>query len=94
MTHMIVKHHVADYAKWQEGFDKDRGIRKSNGSLGGQVFQSSSDPSEVFVLLEWDNIENLERFTQSAELKERMKKAGVSGKPDMYFVNLTETPSF
>ena len=94
MTHIIVKHNVVDYAKWQEGFDKDRGIRKSNGSLGGQVFQSSSDPSEVFILLEWDTVENLERYTQSAELKESMKKAGVSGKPAMYFVNLTESASF
>jgi hypothetical protein len=51
MTHLIVKHNVADYAKWQEGFDKDSGMRESSGSLGGQVFQNSSDPSEVFVLL-------------------------------------------
>ena len=94
MAHLLVKQNLEDYAKWKELFDGDSGIREASGSKGGQVFQNASDPNEVFVLMEWDSMENLQQFAQSDELKERMQRAGVTGPPTVYFINLTDNPSF
>jgi heme-degrading monooxygenase HmoA len=49
--------------------------------------------NEVFVLLEWDSMEKIQQFAQSDELKERMQQAGVTGPPDIYFINLVDSPS-
>ena len=92
MAHILVRQNVEDYAKWKEAFDGDAGFREPN-SRGGYIFQNASDPNEVFVLLEWDTMDNLQQFAQSDELKERIQRAGVTGPPDIYFLNLVESPS-
>ncbi len=93
MAHILVRQNVEDYTKWKEAFDGDVGFREPNGSRGGYVFQNASDPNEVLVLLEWDTMDNLQQFAQSDELKERMQKAGATGPPDIYFLNLADSPS-
>jgi heme-degrading monooxygenase HmoA len=87
MAHILVHHKVEDYKKWKLAFDDHLAYRSKNGSKGGKVFRSSSDPNEVFVLLEWDSIENAKKFTQSDQTKEVMKDAGVVGMPAIYFVD-------
>ncbi len=86
MAHILVHHIVEDYRKWKLAFDDHAAYRSKNGSKGGKVFRSSSDPNEVFVLLEWDSIENAKKFTQSDQTKEVMKDAGVVGMPGIHFV--------
>ncbi len=93
MAHILVRQNVDDYAKWKEAFDGDVGFREPNGSQGGYIFQNAIDPNEVFVLLEWDTMDNLQQFIQSDELKERMQRAGATDSPDIYFLNLVESPS-
>ena len=93
MAHMLVRSNVEDFAKWKEAFDGDIGFRESCGSRGGHVFQNASDPNEVFVLLEWDTMDNLQQFAQSDELKEKMRESGVTGAPDVYLANLVDSPS-
>ena len=42
---------------------------------------------EDYVLLfEWDSLDNARRFLESEELRQAMKKAGVSGQPDVHFL--------
>ena len=93
MAHVLVRQNVEDYAKWKEAFDGDVGFRESGGSQGGYVLQNASDPNEVFILLEWDTMDNLQQFAQSDDLKERMQRSGVTGPPDIYFLNLADSPS-
>ncbi len=93
MPHILVRQNVENYARWKEAFDGDASTRREGGSRGGHVFQNADDPNEVFILLEWDTMEKLQQFAQSDELKERMQRSGVTGPPDMYFVNLADQPS-
>lgn len=93
MAHILVRQNVENYAKWKKAFDGDADIRREGGSQGGYVFQDADDPNEVFILLEWDTMEHLQQFAQSDELKERMQRAGVTGPPNIYFVNLADQPS-
>ncbi len=73
MAYILVRQTVEDYTKWKAVFDEDRANRKQNGSEGGSVFRSSSDPNEVVVLLKWDNPENANKFLESDELKKTME---------------------
>ncbi len=93
MPHILVRQNVEDFAKWKELFDSDISFREPAGSKGAQVFQSADDAEEIFVLMEWDNMERLQQFAQSDELKARMKRAGATGPPDIYFVNLVDSLS-
>jgi heme-degrading monooxygenase HmoA len=86
MAHILVHHKVADYGKWKPVFDSHASFRSQNGSKGGTVFQNANDPNDVFILLEWESLESLQKFSQSDNLKEAMKESGVVGMPEVYFI--------
>jgi heme-degrading monooxygenase HmoA len=86
MAHLLVHHKVKDYNEWKPFFDKHAAARSEGGSKGGKVFRNTNNPNEIFVLLEWDNIKNAQKFAESDKTKEVMKNAGVVGIPEIYFV--------
>ena len=89
MSYVIVKHKVADYARWKLIFDADGANRQAGGCKGGQLFRSADDPNEVVMLFEWD-LEQARQFSQSEELRAKMQEAGVLGPPDFYFLEEIE----
>ena len=90
MTYLLVRHKVGDYKKWRPFFDGHGVVRESTGSKGGKVFRNASNPNEVFILFKWDSVEKAKQFSQLDDLKETMEKAGVSDKPDIYFLEEAE----
>jgi heme-degrading monooxygenase HmoA len=86
MSNMLVHHNVEDYSKWKPIFDEHSSFRAQMGSKGGRIFRSANDPNDLFILFEWDNLENAKKFTQSDNLKQTMQNAGVKGMPDIYFL--------
>jgi heme-degrading monooxygenase HmoA len=86
MPYMLVHHQVSDFAKWKPFFDKDESTRKTSGSKSAQVFQNSENPSDVFILFEWDTVENAKKFGMSDDLKKTMEQAGVIGRPHIHFL--------
>ena len=91
MANLLVHHQVEDYEKWKPIFDGHASFRSQMGSKGGRVFRSNENPNNIFILFEWDSIENAQKFSQSDNLKEIMKKAGVISKPDIYFLEETSS---
>ena len=87
MIHAIVRHNVKDFDAWKKVFDEDGVNRKIASSKGGQVFRSLDDPNNVFILIEYDDLDKAKKFFNSDGLKEAMKKAGVVGKPDIYLMD-------
>ena len=87
MAHMLVRHKVENYAKWKPVFDEHEPARIEAGCLGAQVFRSGNDPYEVFVLMEWDELEKARKFAASQDLREAMERAGVADHPDIYFMH-------
>ena len=81
MPDILVQQKVRDYDTWKPFFDQNEGVRKNSGSNGAQVFQSAEDPNELFILFEWDTVENARKFSSSEELKKIMEGAGVISKP-------------
>ena len=91
MPFILVKQTIKDYAKWKPLFDKHGSTRKKSGSKGGRLYRNSQNPNEIVVIMEWDAIDNARKFTESADLREIMEKAGVIGKPEVYFLEQIET---
>jgi hypothetical protein len=89
MSYVIVKHKVADYARWKQMFDADGANRQDGGSKGGQLFRSADDPNEVVMLLEWD-LEQARQFSQREALRAKMQEAGVLGPPELYLLEAIE----
>jgi len=74
-------------------FDERRAIRKAAGSNTGRVFRNADNANELVILLEWDDLERARKFAQSDDLKKAMERAGVSEKPEVYFLEDAETRS-
>ena len=91
MPHLLVHHKVEDYGKWKPVFDEHSSFRSQSGSKGGKIFRSADNPNDLFILFEWDSVENIQKFAQSDSLKEAMQKAGVVGMPDVYFMEVAAT---
>jgi heme-degrading monooxygenase HmoA len=83
---MLIRHKVADYAVWQAHFTEHEIVRRANGSQGGRVFRSADNPHEVLILLEWDDLERARLFADSDDLREALDRAGVTDRPDIWFL--------
>jgi hypothetical protein len=86
MIHVIVRHKVADYGRWKEGFDSHLNRRMAAGETGSRVFQDVGDPRHITILMDWDSVENARRFMTSDDLRTAMKNAGVIGEPEIAYV--------
>jgi heme-degrading monooxygenase HmoA len=93
MPYVLVRSKIEDYAKWKSVFDEHGATRKASGSKGGYVFRNADDPNELMVLLEWDDLAKAHQFAQSDDLRERMQRAGVTDRPDIYFLDEASRPS-
>lgn len=83
---MTVRHKVADYTKWLAGFESADSMKAANGLHNYVIGRSIEDSSMLLVAVKADDMAKAKAFSNSAELKARMKEHGVMGKPDMDFV--------
>ena len=51
-----------------------------------KIYRDASDPNKLTVIFEWDSLENAKKYASSPELKAAMERAGVEGKPSIYFL--------
>jgi quinol monooxygenase YgiN len=86
MAYMFVRHSVRDYEAWKSVFDSVSDLRASNGEKSYQIMRQGNGSNELFVLFEWDNLDNARKYAASPELKAAMERAGVSGKPEISFL--------
>jgi hypothetical protein len=93
MPYFLVRQKVEDYAKWKQVFDEHAAVRATVGSKGGYVYRNSGDPNEVFVLLEVTDLQKGREFAKSEDLRKTMQRAGVTDKPDLYFLGEAERTS-
>jgi heme-degrading monooxygenase HmoA len=83
---MFVRHTVENYEAWKSVFDSGVDMRKRNGEKSHRIMRQENGSSEVFALFKWDSLDNARNFASSSELREAMAKAGVVGKPEIYFL--------
>ena len=93
MPSLLIRHHVADFLAWKAVFDEHEPARRANGSQGGWLFRDADDPREVLLLLAWDDLERARLFVDSDDLREAMTRAGVTDRPDIWFLEDVERPT-
>jgi quinol monooxygenase YgiN len=85
MVHVLVHHKVKDYAQWKEVFDEHAKVRKESGSKEGRIFRDEKKPNNIAILLEWEDMAKARTFFDSRFLKSVMERAGVIGRPEIFF---------
>lgn len=81
MSAVLIRHEVANYARWKRVVHAFRGFRKASGEKNFRVFRSSSSPNDLTVICGWATSARMRKFLKSAELRKAMKEAGVVSKP-------------
>ena len=87
MAYVFVNHKVANYKPWKSTFDAFIETRRAGGEKSFDIFQPENDPNNLFLMFEWDSLDKARKFMSSEELKNTMKKAGVTGEPHIHFLN-------
>jgi len=93
-TYILVRHKVADFTTWKRVYDGHIGKRNEAGLTEKYLLRGVGDPNEVTILFEAKDITKAKAFTESPDLRERMKEGGVIGKPDIYFLTEEMTVSY
>ncbi len=86
MTRIMVRHRVKDYTHWREVFDGFVKTRKAGGEKSYQIFQDGADENNLYLMFEWDNEANAQKFFDSTDLKDAMQKAGVAETPEIHYL--------
>jgi hypothetical protein len=87
MTHLLVRHTVADFAKWKPVYDGHLAARQKAGLREKNLLRGIDNPNVMVLLFEAEDLKRAQAFTESSELREAMQKAGVVDKPDIRFLN-------
>jgi heme-degrading monooxygenase HmoA len=94
LTYVLVIHRVEDYSKWKPIYDEDGSTRKAKGSKGSFVFHNANDPNHIVVISEWENLEKAKNFAESEDLINTMQKAGVVGRPAVFYLEEIERTDY
>jgi hypothetical protein len=86
MVHIIVRHKVADFAKWKPVYEDHRSMREAAGIKDQHLWRNADDPNEIILLFEAPDMAKAKEFADSTDLKEKMQAAGVQGAPEFVFL--------
>jgi heme-degrading monooxygenase HmoA len=84
--HLLIRHKVADFAKWKPVYDAHASAREKAGLKEVYLLRNVDEPNEVILLFSVQDIDKAKAFAASDDLRQAMQKAGVSDKPDVYFL--------
>ena len=85
---LVIKHKVANYAKWKVLYDAHDSVRLAYGLHNYVVSRGLDDSNIVMIALHMDDAAKAKAFTQLPNLKETMKKGGVLGTPTFSFIDV------
>ena len=69
MTHLLVRHNVADFAKWKPVYDAHLAARQNAGLQERNLLRSVDNPNEVVLLFEAEDLKKAQAFTETTYLR-------------------------
>jgi len=84
MRYLFIRHSVRNFDAWKIAYDADRANRDQAGLKEVQLLRNSENPDDVFLLFEAADPAKASAFAQSADLRTRMERAGVVGRPELH----------
>ena len=91
---IIVTHAVEEYGAWRIVYDGFDGYRKRSGIIGHAVNQELGSPNRVIIYHQAEDLGALRTLASSTELKDAMKRGGVTGAPDIRFVEVADFANY
>ncbi len=89
-TRVLLTHKVKDWDAWKKEFDSHKQVRIDAGLTDRAVAYSVGDNHQVSVVCVVSDLKKAEAFFKSADLKEKMTKAGVEGAPTIFYYNVVK----
>ncbi len=87
MIYLLMRHRVADYARWKEAFDSHLAERQAGGAAAEvYVLRNLDEPTEVIVLLSWRDLAQARLFIQSVSWEMMKHKMGDAGDLEVRFL--------
>ncbi len=77
MAFSMLRLGVRDYETWMSFMEGFADMRAAAGCSGVKVYQSADDGNDVMVVLEWSDLDDARKFSESPALMAVMQKAGV-----------------
>lgn len=84
--HLLVRHEVADFAKWKPADEDDLAARQKAGLKEIHLWRNVENPNEVILLFSAEDPDKAKAFAALDDRRRAMQKAGVCGEPDVYFL--------
>lgn len=85
---LIVRHKVADFAKWKAAYEGHDSTRVAYGLHNYLIARGTKDSNLVMVALRADDTAKANQFGALPSLRAAMQKGGVIGKPTIYFMDV------
>ncbi len=83
---MIIRHKVANYAKWKTGYESHDSFRLASGLHNYVIARGTEDSNMLLVAVKMDDVDKAKAFAASPDLKAKMKEVGVTGTPVVDFL--------
>ena len=87
---LIITHKVKDWDAWKKEFDDHKQARMDAGLIDRGLGHEVDDPHAVTIVLAVTDMAKAKAFIQSKDLKDKMDKAGVEGKPSFFFYSIVQ----
>ncbi|MCP2038360.1 hypothetical protein [Chryseobacterium sp. HSC-36S06] len=82
---LIMNFKIKDYIKWVNAFDAGQKLRADAGLVDVLIAKDVEQPLKIQVVLDITDLNKAKAFMTSEILKQKMKSAGVIGKPDVEY---------
>ena len=83
MDYVLIRHKVKDFKKWKAAYDAHGAAREGAGLEERCLLRNTKGRNDVFILFQASDLTRAKAFCASADLRAAMKKAGVTGKPEL-----------
>ncbi|MFE3870456.1 hypothetical protein ACFX5F_04390 [Flavobacterium sp. ZS1P70] len=83
-----IKHKVADYDKWRKEYDSHDSMRMAYGISHYMIGRGIDDSNLIMIIDKINDVPKAKEFSVLPDLKEKMKKAGVIGKPEFTYYDV------
>lgn len=85
---VIVRHKVADFAKWEVAYNADDSNRLANGLHSYVISRDDKDSNIVMVAMKADDLAKAKAFSKNPTLKKAMQQGGVKGPPTIKYYTM------
>lgn len=86
-VYMLMRVKVRNFFEWKKTYDSQLMKRIEAGLIEKYIFRDSDDTNAITVLYRTKDPARARAFAESPELRERMEKGGVVGRPEIHFLD-------